>query len=97
MLAPSGRWKSPPSARGASLVLSLGGLLGASAAPLLSDGYREFIINWPPFREVTFAFRATPALLALPIVFATAIGLVGGLFPAIRAARLSIASGMRGS
>lgn len=46
---------------------------------------------------MTFAFKVTPALLALAIAFATAIGLVSGLFPAIRAARLSIASGLRES
>jgi len=81
-----------------SIVLSiLGGLLGAGAAYLLFDGYRASTINWQTFSQVTFAFKVTPALLGLAIAFATVIGLFGGLFPAIRAARLSIATGLRES
>ena len=81
-----------------SIVLSiLGGLLGAGAAYLLFDGYRASTINWQTFSQVTFAFKVTPALLVLAILFATVIGIFGGLFPAIRAARLSIASGLRES
>ena len=81
-----------------SVLLSiLGGLLGAGAAYLLFDGYRASTINWQTFSQVTFAFKVTPALLGLAIVFATVIGIFGGLFPAIRAARLSIAMGLRES
>lgn len=81
-----------------SVLLSiLGGLAGAAGAYFLFDGYRASTINWQTFSQVTFAFRVTPALLVLAIVFATAIGLIGGIFPAIRAARLSIASGLRES
>ena len=81
-----------------SILLSiLGGLLGAGGAYLLFDGYRASTINWQTFSQVTFAFKVTPVLLGLAIVFATVIGIFGGLFPAIRAARLSIASGLRES
>ncbi|MEO5914780.1 MAG: ABC transporter permease [Luteolibacter sp.] len=81
-----------------SIVLSiLGGILGAGGAYLLFDGYRASTINWQTFSQVTFAFRVTPALLVMAIIFATVIGVIGGLFPAIRAARLSIASGLRES
>lgn len=81
-----------------SVLLSiLGGLLGAGAAWLLFDGYRASTINWQTFSQVTFAFQVSPALLGKAIVFATAIGLLGGLFPAIRAARLPIATGLRES
>ena len=81
-----------------SVVLSiLGGLLGSAGAYLLFDGYRASTINWQTFSQVTFAFKVTPSLLGLAIVFATVIGFFGGLFPAIRAARLSIASGLRES
>jgi putative ABC transport system permease protein len=44
---------------------------------------------------VTFAFAVTPQLLVQGVVWAMAIGLIGGLFPAIRAARLPIASALR--
>ena len=81
-----------------SVLLSiLGGLLGAGAAYLLFDGYRASTINWQTFSQVTFAFKVTPELLGLAILFATVIGIFGGLVPAIRAARLSIASGLRES
>ncbi len=81
-----------------SVILSiLGGLLGAGAAYLIFDGYRASTINWQTFSQVTFAFKVTPALLVLAILFATVIGIIGGLFPAIRASRLSIATGLRES
>ena len=81
-----------------SVVLSiLGGVLGAAAAFLLFDGYRASTINWQTFSQVTFAFRVTPVLLGKAVACATLIGIVGGLFPALRAARLPIASGLRES
>jgi len=81
-----------------SVLLSIvGGGLGAAAAYLLFDGYRASTINWQTFSQVTFAFRVTPLLLGNAIAFATVIGLLGGLFPALRAARLPIASGLRES
>jgi putative ABC transport system permease protein len=81
-----------------SVILSiLGGLLGAGAAYLIFDGYRASTINWQTFSQVTFAFKVTPPLLMLAILFATVIGIIGGLFPAIRASRLSIATGLRES
>jgi putative ABC transport system permease protein len=81
-----------------SILLSIfGGLLGAGAAYLLFDGYRASTINWQTFSQVTFAFKVTTPLLGLAILFATGIGLLGGLFPAIRAARLPIATGLRES
>ena len=81
-----------------SVVLSiLGGALGGVAAYLLFNGYRASTINWQTFSQVTFAFEVTPVLLVRALGFATLIGLGGGLFPAIRAARLPIASGLRES
>ena len=81
-----------------SVLLSIvGGLIGAAAAWLLFDGYRASTINWQTFSQVTFAFNVAPALLVQAILFATGIGLLGGLFPAIRAARLPIAAGLRES
>jgi putative ABC transport system permease protein len=81
-----------------SVILSLaGGAIGALAAYLLFDGYRASTMNFSSFSQVTFAFQVTPVLLATAIVFATLIGLAGGILPAIRAARLPIASGLRES
>ena len=80
-----------------SLVLAVvGGAVGGIAALLAFDGFRAATINWASFSQVAFAFDVTPALLIQGIVYAALIGLVGGLFPAIRAARLPIASALRG-
>lgn len=79
-----------------SLVLAvLGGVVGAAAAYFAFDGFRASTINWQTFSQIAFAFTVTPALLAGAIVWAVTIGLIGGLFPAIRAARLPIAGALR--
>lgn len=79
-----------------SLALALiGGSAGAAAAYFAFNGYQAATINFQTFSQVAFAFAVTPRLLALAIVWAAAIGALGGLFPAIRAARLPIASGLR--
>ncbi len=79
-----------------SLVLALvGGAIGGGLAWLAFDGFRAATINWSSFSQVTFAFAVTPRLLVQGIVYALLIGLVGGLFPAIRAARLPVATALR--
>ena len=79
-----------------SLVLALaGGALGAGLAWLLFDGYQAATMNFQTFSQVSFAFAVTPALLVLAIIWASVLGLLGGIFPAIRAARLPIASALR--
>lgn len=79
-----------------SLALALmGGAVGAAAAYFAFDGYKAATINWQTFSQIAFAFSVTPALLVSAIVWAVTIGLIGGLFPAIRAARLPIAAALR--
>jgi putative ABC transport system permease protein len=79
-----------------SLMLALAGsIVGSAAAWIIFDGTRAATMNWQSFSQVTFAFRVTPSLLVMGTVYATLIGLVGGVFPAIRAARLPIATGLR--
>lgn len=79
-----------------SLVLALiGGMAGAAAAYFAFDGFKASTINWQTFSQIAFAFTVTPSLVAGAIVWAVMIGLVGGLFPAVRAARLPIASALR--
>jgi len=79
-----------------SLALALvGGVAGAGLAWLAFDGYQAATMNFQTFSQVTFAFAVTPALLATAIVTAACLGLIGGLFPAIRASRLPIASALR--
>lgn len=79
-----------------SLLLAIvGGVLGAFAAWAFFDGYRTSTINWDTFSQVTFAFDVTMPLLVSGTIFALAMGLVGGLFPAIRAARLPVTTALR--
>jgi putative ABC transport system permease protein len=52
-------------------------------------------MNFQSFSQVAFAFRVTPPLLLQGMLWAAAIGLMGGLFPAVRAARLPIAAALR--
>lgn len=81
-----------------SIVLAvLGGVLGAGGAWLAFDGYQASTINWQSFSQVTFSFVVTPALIVLAIVWAAVLGLLGGILPAIRAARLPIANALRDS
>lgn len=79
-----------------SLLLAfLGGLIGAGLAWLAFDGFRTATLNWSSFSAITFAFDVNTGLLVQGIVFAMLIGLVGGLFPAIRAARQPVAHALR--
>jgi putative ABC transport system permease protein len=79
-----------------SLLLALvGGGIGGGLAYLAFNNFHTSTINWQSFSQVTFAFRVTPQLLVQGIVWSVLIGLVGGFFPAIRAARLPIASALR--
>lgn len=81
-----------------ALILALGGgVLGAAVAYFIFDGYTAATMNWQNFSQMAFAFAVTPALLAEGIVYAVVIGLIGGFFPAIRAARLPIATALRES
>jgi putative ABC transport system permease protein len=79
-----------------SLALALaGGVVGAAAAYFAFNGYRASTINFQSFSQVAFAFAVTPPLLVGGIVIALLMGLVGGLFPAIRAARMPVITALR--
>jgi putative ABC transport system permease protein len=79
-----------------SVVLgAIGGTIGGIAAYLAFNGYQTSTMNFQTFSQVAFAFQVTPVLLVTGLVYALAMGLVGGLFPAIRAARLPIPSALR--
>ena len=79
----------------ALLLAIIGGLVGAIGAYLAFDGYRTATMNWQTFSQVAFAFDVTPKLMIAAIIYAIFIGLVGGLFPAIRAARMPVAMALR--
>jgi putative ABC transport system permease protein len=77
-----------------SLTLAaLGGLLGATAAYFLFDGLSASTLGGN-FTQVVFEFKMSPALLGQGIALAMSVGLFGGMFPALRAARMPIISGL---
>ncbi len=79
-----------------SMCLALtGGLIGGVGAYLAFNGFEATTLNYQSFSQVAFAFAVTPSLLMQGVLYALLIGFVGGLFPALRAARLPIASALR--
>ena len=76
------------------LLALLGGVLGAAIAWLLFDKYTVSTLG-SNFSQVVFAFKVSPALVLNGLKWALAIGLVGGLFPALRAARLPVTTALR--
>lgn len=76
------------------LLALLGGVLGCVLAMFL-NGITTSTTNWQSFSEVAFAFRVTPQAMAVGLVFAAILGLVGGFLPSLRAARQPLAQGMR--
>jgi putative ABC transport system permease protein len=80
-----------------SLILSAAGaLVGTFIAWLLFGGHTLNMVTGSQ-SQMVFSLQITPALAILGVVWALAIGFVGGLFPAIRAARLPVARALRGS
>ena len=78
-----------------ALVLALiGGILGALIAYLLFNNFSVSTLG-QNFTQVVFAFKVTPALVLTGLVIALVIGFLGGLLPAIRAARLPVTEALR--
>jgi putative ABC transport system permease protein len=75
-------------------IAAVGGVLGC-AVVLPLNGLTTGTINWQTFSHLAFAFRVTPLLLVAGLMFALLMGLVGGVPPAIRAARQRIAVALR--
>lgn len=79
-----------------STILALvGGVLGGAIAYLAFNGFQVSTLNGASFSQVVFDFAVTPDLLIDGLKAALIIGAFGGLFPAIRAARLPVAQALR--
>jgi ABC-type antimicrobial peptide transport system permease subunit len=72
----------------------LGGLAGLAAASFM-QAITISTMNFQTFAELAFSFTLTPQIVAVSLVFALAMGFVGGFLPAARAARLAIVDALR--
>jgi putative ABC transport system permease protein len=79
----------------ALILAAIGGGAGGALAFFAFNGYQTSTMNLQTFSQVAFAFRVTRSLLAEGLCYAVLMGLVGGLMPAMRAARLPITSALR--
>jgi putative ABC transport system permease protein len=78
-----------------ALMISLvGGVLGCLAV-LRLNGVTTSTINFQTFSNLAFAFKITPSLLVEGVIFALVMGVLGGFFPAVRAAQLPVATALR--
>ncbi len=78
-----------------SLLIAIGGGLLGCLAALPLNGFTAGTMNWQTFSHLAFAFKVTPQLLLAGMAFALLMGLAGGVLPAIRAARLPVATALR--
>jgi putative ABC transport system permease protein len=79
-----------------SVVLTLvGGIVGAAASTAMGFVHLS-MLNFASFSEIVFSFEPTPAILGSALLAAAVMGLTGGFFPALRAARVVPACAMRG-
>ena len=76
------------------LIAAIGGIIGCLLA-LPINGLVTSTTNWASFSEIAFSFRVTPLLLLNGFLFAVVMGLIGGFFPAWRAARLRVVQALR--
>jgi len=72
-----------------------GGAVGIAIAYFAFNGIQASTLNFSSFSQITFAFTVTPQLALQGLVYALILGLIGGLFPSIRAARQPIVRGLR--
>jgi putative ABC transport system permease protein len=79
-----------------SLLLgAIGGAAGGLLAYVGFNGYQTSTMNFQTFSQVAFAFAVTPELLTRGLFYALSMSLIGGLLPALKAARMPIASALR--
>ena len=79
-----------------ALVLAIiGGLTGALLAYALFNGYSVSTLSPGSFTQVAFNFAVTPVLIVQGLLWALLIGFIGGLMPALRAARIPVTEALR--
>jgi putative ABC transport system permease protein len=79
----------------AVLLSAIGGVIGGLLAWAAFDGFQTSTMNFQSFSQVAFAFAVTRTLLIRGLFYAVVMGLLGGMLPAIRAARLPVVNALR--
>jgi putative ABC transport system permease protein len=77
-----------------AVIALIGGIVGCLLA-LPMNGIVTSTTNWASFSEIAFSFRITPTLLLAGVAFAVVMGLLGGFFPARRAAKMPVVQAIR--
>jgi putative ABC transport system permease protein len=78
-----------------AVLAAIGGAVGGLIAYLAFNGYETATMNFQSFSQIAFKFAVTPALLVKALFYAMLMGLLGGMLPAIRAARLPVVTALR--
>ena len=76
------------------LLGAIGGVVGVAFASLMQLVHIS-TLNWQSFAELAFTFTLTPQIAISSFAFAIVMGVIGGLLPAVRAARLKIVDALR--
>lgn len=79
----------------AMIIGLVGGAVGAIVSYFAFNGLRASTMNFATFSQLTFAFTVTPQLVVQGLIWALALGFIGGLLPSLRAAKLPITTGLR--
>jgi len=77
------------------LLALIGGVIGGVLAWLIFNGYSASTLAQGTVGQLSFELKVTGALLWTGVKWALAIGFIGGLFPAVRAARLPVTAALR--
>lgn len=78
----------------ALLISSIGGVIGLFLASFLQF-FSISTLNWNSFSELAFSFSLSPGIIFASMIFAVTMGIIGGFFPSVRAARLNIVNALR--
>jgi ABC-type antimicrobial peptide transport system permease subunit len=78
----------------ALLTSVVGGVIGLFIASFLQF-FTISTLNWNSFSELAFSFSLSPSIIISSLIFALVMGVLGGFFPSVRAARLNIVKALR--
>ncbi|MCU0897711.1 MAG: ABC transporter permease [Burkholderiales bacterium] len=78
-----------------AILLALFGWAAGLALASLMQLVQISTLNWQSFSELAFRFTLTPRIVGASLVFALAMGVAGGVLPALRAARMNIVDALR--